>query len=332
MHHRVLILTIFAIWVGILVPSAHSGQPQRMDQVRNYTSAYFWTANAGILADPQDIVLTHDGGSTWTRVLSVYGPWQGLGNMGRPGIFNSQVWWLEDSGNLWRTSDQGRSWTSQRLPNIRGVVFVAPNDGWGVQVGGGALVRTQDGGRNWQPIRLPGIDTSRWQIQRLTFVSPDVGWAVLSVGNICRTTDGGRTWTRTGQAPGLVGQIVARDAQTGFALDLRAPKIYRTRDGGTTWDTVQLPPLPDKSSLEGLFALDPMTAWAVGTRGIILNTTDGGTTWRQQTSGVQAWLSAAHFADRQHGWAVGGLNTILKTTDGGETWTKVDDDLKNWRP
>lgn len=122
------------------------------------------------------------------------------------------------------------------------------------------------------------------------------------------------------------------DAQTGFALDLRAPKVYRTRDGGATWDTAQLPSLPDRVTLEGLFALDPMTAWAVGTRGVILSTADGGVTWRQQTSGVEAWLSAVHFSDRQHGWAVGGLNTILKTTDGGEAWTKVDDDLKNWRP
>ena len=120
------------------------------------------------------------------------------------------------------------------------------------------------------------------------------------------------------------------DAQTGFALDLRTPKIYRTRDGGASWDTAQLPPLPEKVTLEGLFALDPMTAWVVGTRGTILSTADGGATWRQQPSGVQTWLSAVHFSDRQHGWAVGGLNTILKTADGGETWTKVEDDLKDW--
>ena len=117
----------------------------------------------------------------------------------------------------------------------------------------------------------------------------------------------------------------------GLALNLvGAPRLYRTRDGGTTWEAGQLPPLPDKLPLPGLFALDPMTAWAVGARGTILITTDGGATWQHQLSGVQVELYAIHFMDRQHGWAVGALNTILKTIDGGQTWTKVDDDMKDW--
>ena len=80
------------------------------------------------------------------------------------------------------------------------------------------------------------------------------------------------------------------------------------------------------------FALDSQTAWAVGSRGILLVTSDGGATWQHQPSGTFQALSAIHFVDRLNGWAVGRGNTILKTIDGGQTWTKVDDDLKNWRP
>jgi photosystem II stability/assembly factor-like uncharacterized protein len=135
-----------------------------------------------------------------------------------------------------------------------------------------------------------------------------------------------------GQAPGLLRQLVALDAMIGFALDLDGPRIYRTRDGGAVWDTGQLPALPTKLPLQGLFALDAMAAWVVGTRGTILSTIDGGATWQHQLSGIQTSLQAIHFVDRQHGWAVGEFNTILKTTNGGQTWIKVDDDLKNWRP
>jgi photosystem II stability/assembly factor-like uncharacterized protein len=73
-------------------------------------------------------------------------------------------------------------------------------------------------------------------------------------------------------------------------------------------------------------------AWAVGSRGTILGTTDGGATWQIQRSGTSQALAGIFFTNRLHGWAVGHYNTILKTTDGGQTWIKVDDDLKNWQP
>ena len=66
--------------------------------------------------------------------------------------------------------------------------------------------------------------------------------------------------------------------------------------------------------------------WAVGSRGTILATTDGGATWAEQTSGYHGWLADVAFADREHGWTVGGNQpsgaTVLATTDGGATWQK----------
>jgi photosystem II stability/assembly factor-like uncharacterized protein len=318
--------------VGLL-PSVHGAVRLRTDPVRHYYDVYFWTADAGWVTDGKDLVLTQDGGRSWATALSVYGASQGLGMLNPIGRLDLQVWWFEDAGNLWRTVDQGGNWSSQRLPpNVRGVIFVSPADGWGIQVGGDTLMHTQDGGRTWQAVPLRGIDTRRLKIRRLTFLSPQVGWGEVGNGSVVQSTDGGQTWSLRGQAPGGFSQFVFADAQTGFALDLTAPKVYRTRDGGTTWDTAQLPPLPDKLPLQGLYALDPQTAWAVGTRGAILITTDGGTTWHLQTSGSSRDLAGIHFTDRQHGWAVGFANTILKTADGGQTWIKVDDDLKNWRP
>jgi photosystem II stability/assembly factor-like uncharacterized protein len=67
-------------------------------------------------------------------------------------------------------------------------------------------------------------------------------------------------------------------------------------------------------------------AWAVGERGTILATTDGGRNWSRQRSGTKKTLDGVAFADAQHGWIVGhpsgdtpgGL--ILATTDGGVHW------------
>jgi len=69
-------------------------------------------------------------------------------------------------------------------------------------------------------------------------------------------------------------------------------------------------------------------AWAVGTYGTIVATTDGGTHWTRQRSGTNHGLAAVSFADASRGWAVGGYpvtggrreSLILATTDGGSRW------------
>ncbi len=59
---------------------------------------------------------------------------------------------------------------------------------------------------------------------------------------------------------------------------------------------------------------------AVGDRGHILVSTDGGQTWAQQSVPTRSMLTAVWFHDRQTGWAVGHDALVLKTTDGGTTW------------
>ena len=60
---------------------------------------------------------------------------------------------------------------------------------------------------------------------------------------------------------------------------------------------------------------------AVGDRGHILISTDGGENWTQQAVPTRVMLTAVWFRDRQTGWAVGHDALVLKTTDGGATWT-----------
>jgi hypothetical protein len=61
-------------------------------------------------------------------------------------------------------------------------------------------------------------------------------------------------------------------------------------------------------------------AWVVGTGGGIAKTSDGGSTWVVQGSGVAETLNKISAVSADVAWAVGGNGTILKTTDGGATW------------
>jgi photosystem II stability/assembly factor-like uncharacterized protein len=51
---------------------------------------------------------------------------------------------------------------------------------------------------------------------------------------------------------------------------------------------------------------------------VILRTTDGGMTWRQQDVNSGSGLRAVFFIDANKGWAVGNGGTVLHTTTGGE--------------
>ena len=65
---------------------------------------------------------------------------------------------------------------------------------------------------------------------------------------------------------------------------------------------------------------------AVGERGVIALSDDGGATWRQAKSvPVAVTLTAVQFIDAYRGWAVGHGGAVLASDDGGETWRKLAD-------
>lgn len=64
---------------------------------------------------------------------------------------------------------------------------------------------------------------------------------------------------------------------------------------------------------------------AVGRRGHILLSQDGGESWQQQPVPVASDLVDSHFVTAQVGFAVGHDGLVLKSQDGGKTWEKVLD-------
>ena len=73
--------------------------------------------------------------------------------------------------------------------------------------------------------------------------------------------------------------------------------------------------------LTGVSAVNTNIAWATGTNGVILHTTNGGTTWTAQTTGTTEIIREVSAVDVNTAWAVGTNGLILYTTDSGTTWT-----------
>ena len=86
----------------------------------------------------------------------------------------------------------------------------------------------------------------------------------------------------------------------------------------------QMSPLASRSLLQGVARAGPRLV-AVGMRGHIVVSSDGGTTWKQSPVPSSADLTAVHFVDATEGWAVGHDGVVLHTADGGATWrTQLD--------
>jgi photosystem II stability/assembly factor-like uncharacterized protein len=75
--------------------------------------------------------------------------------------------------------------------------------------------------------------------------------------------------------------------------------------------------------------LDRQHGWAVGGRGVVLKTSDGGGKWESVSLPTAATVTSVHFVDDQRGWIATAeqlpyssttLGTIWRTADGGKTW------------
>lgn len=86
------------------------------------------------------------------------------------------------------------------------------------------------------------------------------------------------------------------------------------------------------AKLHDLSMVDGRHGWAVGDRGTVWRTTDGGRRWHLLETPIDCPLYAASFVDHLHGWVVGGTvrpythsahAVVLRTEDGGDTWRQM---------
>jgi photosystem II stability/assembly factor-like uncharacterized protein len=78
-------------------------------------------------------------------------------------------------------------------------------------------------------------------------------------------------------------------------------------------------PLASKSLMQAVTVAGNRTI-AVGQRGHIVISSDGGATWKQSPVPVSSDLTAVYFVDDKQGWAVGHDGVILHTGDGADKW------------
>jgi len=94
------------------------------------------------------------------------------------------------------------------------------------------------------------------------------------------------------------------------------------------------PEMQADATLNDVMFINPDRGWAVGDRGVIWHTRDGGRHWELQASPAECRLESVFFLDAQNGWIAGGYThplthkssgIVLRTRDGGGRWEETRD-------
>jgi hypothetical protein len=294
-------------------------------------------------------------GSVSGRVSSIAADWAG-----------GTLWVATASGGLWKSANDGLSWTNtfDSVGTMTvGTVAVDPNDPNVIWAGTGennqgcesyfgiGLLRSADGGLTWEARNGSGA-TSLDELASFANVIVDprdsdhivTGGRIRGCadgsstsGGIFTSNDGGLTWTER-----LANRQVYEIAQDPAVLDVfwagTSEGVFKSVDNGVTWTLQTASGLPSGSPGRTELAIAPSdgnTVYALFSGGgsSFWRTTDGGASWTQMSTGSDACDGQCTYnmVIRVHNTdpniVYRGTVHVFKTLDGGLSWTDLSN---NW--
>ncbi|GEM_PF-6559772 len=278
--------------------------------------------NYWVVGSSVTIIRSTDSGSTFSVFYTDNSPdLQGIDGSG------STVYSSGFGGIVLKSSDAGATWSalsSGITSDLYAMTVVDSTTAWAAGVGG-TIVKTTDGS-TWFS-QSSGTSSTLYGMDA---VSSSVAWAVGNNGVILKTTSGTSWSAQASTVSTALYAVSAIDTSNAVAVG-GSGVILVTTNGGTTWTSQTANArLADGTtvlniasrSINGVHMVSSTTGWVVGSGGLILKTTNSGTTWVQQTAPASSILNAIVAPDAQSASIVTEDNKIFHTTD-GSTWTSV---------
>jgi len=299
----------------------HSGTPEDLYDVTAITGECPWICGHNV------VLKSYNHGINWENI---HCPYQNFWDISQ--IECNEVWLCGNQGMIISTKDNGVTWQSHPTPTTLNLLSIDTDKNGDYRACGNqsVIIRSSDGGETWvQEHQAPFISTR--SVETRGIGGP--AYAVGDKGHIYETRDGGTTWSDKESptiyqlndvcfqalfdavyAVGWFGQVIKKEEPADAEFEVLNKK-------------------PNHWMMESDF-ISTDTGWVVGgesmddegtKEGVILHTTDGGTTWEIQRTQA-AFFNSVDFINENEGWAVGGSGiqfdegVILHTTNGGQNW------------
>ena len=188
---------------------------------------------------------------------------------------------------------------------------------------------------SWRPTKA----TDQTRYDDIWIISPQVGWAVNSAGEIVHTEDGERLDDPAdGRRRDVASLHEFFQSQRRLGRFDHAPRAPVANTGRQDMEQYQRQPATAPSAICGICSPSKNVVFASGTQypnreAGIVHTSDGGQTWKSISMAAHAnLLIDNYFSDDLTGWVVGGHGgttysrlkpVVLHTTDGGKSWENV---------
>jgi len=340
-------LLLFASWSSAQRTWTHQAPSPTSLDVR---SVHLVSATeAWAVGDGGVLLHTTDAGRTFERrILDSVSLWKVF-------FLDAQLGWAVGN-DVFYTENSGVTWTkvNQTFGTLDNVQFVDPMHGFGCG-NGGTIYLSSDGGRSWTTSTLPSIAT----VRGIHFRDALNGWVVNIDGEIYRSVNGGQSFDAVHTVPAGVNSIWFADALEGFVTG--GDMVFHTLDGGQSWQQLPVPsntwtystcfldrtrhfgagpgmnivatgdgwqtsetqsPMGSGRTLRDIDFADPLHGMAVGEKGTVLYTDDGGAHWTERQQGGGGWHHRIRATDAAHAWAALEGGEVTFTTDGGQHWRR----------
>ena len=245
-------------------------------------------------------------------------------------------------GGIFLTRDGGASWRSTTpAPVVLTFGFaVDPHDPTLIYAATSAgLLRTRIGEPTWSRIFQPVLFVASVAVDPLRSSTLYAGvYDSSGSGGVYKSTDSGRSWSRSGGA----GPDVFANAGGAFNLVFDPTtkdtlyavsgssygEIYRTRDGGRSWSHVVHPPALGLVSALAIGPSGTLYATGPGTSPAIIHSSDHGSTWSLPAGGGPADFIALQAVSP--GATAGAPETLIAAGELG-IW-RSEDGARTWHP
>ena len=254
------------------------------------------SAGASTAGSDLGVMVTHDGGLTWTQANHGLGDWEVLRLARGPGL----PWTLYAASvnALWCSTDGAQHWEAAALP---------------------ASPVSRLSGLGASPLAPGRVYVTAWEPCRVTYVSLTAGeaWHEYQGPEVCSDLPLDSVVAPSRRSPAVVYLARAHDR----------PEVYRSNNGGQTW--LRLSDIGTGFGVRAL-AIDPRDddhVYAGTWGGGVFETRDGGATWLARNLGFPAMGKGvdvtALFADPARvGVAYAALAGygVYRTVNGGDWW------------